>query len=208
MFGTEILVAPIYNQTGKRWVYLPAGVWIDYWSQEIIRGPQNIFVEEPLERLPLYIRGNALIPTCEPNDHISEEPFDLVIFEAYLLDQGKFDLHDADGDTVPDGCDNCPGVANTGQEDYNSDEVGDACCCLGAMRGNITDGIDDLITIEDLVYMVDYMFNGGPAPLCWDEAELEAPFGDSAMAIGDLVYLVDYMFNGGPAPVACPGYVK
>ena len=100
MFGTEILVAPIYNQTGKRRVYLPAGIWIDYWSQEIIRGPRNIFVEEPLERLPLYIRGNALIPTCEPNDHISEEPFDLVIFEAYLLDQGKFDLHDADGDTV------------------------------------------------------------------------------------------------------------
>ncbi len=113
---------------------------------------------------------------------------------------------DLDADGVGDSCDNCIGVDNPGQEDYNSDGVGDDCCCIGDMRGNIEDDIGDEIAINDLVYMVDYMFNQGPEPACWDEAELEAPFDDQAVAIQDLVYLVDYMFNLGPAPIPCPTY--
>jgi hypothetical protein len=68
----------------------------------------------------------------------------------------------------------------------------------------VNDGMTDAVDISDLVYMVDFMFTGGPAPLCWDEAELVEPFGDEALSISDLVYLVDYMFTGGPPPPPCP----
>ncbi len=99
MFGAELLVAPIYNSAGRRPVYFPAGRWVDFWSHQVIEGPQTRFVEVPLEVLPLYVRADALIPTVEPPDYLSDAPFDLVTFEGYLLESGSFELRDSDGVT-------------------------------------------------------------------------------------------------------------
>jgi alpha-D-xyloside xylohydrolase len=97
MFGEEFLVAPIYNEAGQRPIYFPAGRWIDFWTREIIDGPQVRQVSVPLDILPLYVRANALIPTVEPAEYLTDDPFDLVTFEGYLLDQGSFALDDVDG---------------------------------------------------------------------------------------------------------------
>jgi alpha-D-xyloside xylohydrolase len=101
LFGREFLVAPIYNQQGKRPVYLPAGRWVDFWSREVIAGPETRRVEAPLDVLPLYVRANSLIPTIEPPAYLTEAPFEMVTFDAYLLDggRGRFDLRDTDGVT-------------------------------------------------------------------------------------------------------------
>jgi hypothetical protein len=55
--------------------------------------------------------------------------------------------------------------------------------------------------IADLVYLVDYMFAGGPQPPCWQASDVDA--NDAGPDIADLVYLVDYMFAGGEAPPGC-----
>ena len=74
-------------------------------------------------------------------------------------------------------------------------------CCMGAIRGNVDYDVGDAIDISDLVYLVDFMFTGGPPPPCMEEADMDASGG---IDISDLVYLVDYMFTGGPAPMSCP----
>ena len=114
----------------------------------------------------------------------------------------NFDQLDGDLDGVGDVCDNCPTVENPGQADYNEDGLGDACCCIG-YRGNADDLPGDEISIEDLVFMVEYMFDGGAAPGCWDEADINGDGGE-LISIDDLVYLVEYMFSGGPIPPDCP----
>ena len=88
---------------------------------------------------------------------------------------------------------------------------GDGTCCLGAIRGNVDMDPGDAIDISDLVYLVDYMFTGGPAPTCAEEANIDGSCCASGSSeslsdidISDLVYLVDYMFNGGPEPPPCP----
>lgn len=72
-------------------------------------------------------------------------------------------------------------------------------CCIG-IRGNIDNDPDQIIDIEDLVYMVDFQFRGGPFPECVDEANVDAM---GMVDISDLVYLVDYQFRGGNEPVSC-----
>jgi hypothetical protein len=54
------------------------------------------------------------------------------------------------------------------------------------------------VEISDLVMLVDFMFNGGPAPHPLFVADID---GSCTVDISDLVYLVEYMFIGGPAPL-------
>ncbi len=59
--------------------------------------------------------------------------------------------------------------------------------------------MDDFIDISDLLWLIDYMFVSGPAPvpdLCVADIS-----GDGAVDISDLVWIIDYMFNSGPAPI-------
>jgi uncharacterized Ntn-hydrolase superfamily protein len=65
----------------------------------------------------------------------------------------------------------------------------------GDIDGNLSDQVD----IADLVYLVDYMFNGGPAPPIMGAVDADGSGGDPDIA--DLVHLVDFMFNDGPLPV-------
>jgi hypothetical protein len=55
-------------------------------------------------------------------------------------------------------------------------------------------------SIGDAVYIINYIFGGGPAPnpLCLGDAD-----GSGGISIGDAVYLINYIFGGGPAP-HCP----
>jgi alpha-D-xyloside xylohydrolase len=64
LFGSDILVAPILDaDVNKRELYLPAGSsWRDAWTGQVYQGGRRITVEAPLERIPLFLRGDANLP--------------------------------------------------------------------------------------------------------------------------------------------------
>ncbi len=84
---------------------------------------------------------------------------------------------------------------------FNSLYTVDQSCCRG-MTGNINGDPTDILDVSDLVYLVNYMFQGGPEPYCMLEVNLDG-LGNPPVDIADLVYLVNYMFSSGPAPVPC-----
>jgi Beta-propeller repeat/Thrombospondin type 3 repeat len=105
------------------------------------------------------------------------------------------------------GVDNCPVTPNPTQADANFNGIGDACdfgCCVAPIRGNVNGDGGNLVNVVDLTYLVAYLFGGGPAPLCVDEANVNASAGASPVNIVDMTYLAAYLFSGGPAPLACP----
>ncbi len=65
---------------------------------------------------------------------------------------------------------------------------------------------DWTVSIADVVYLVNYIFKGGPRPAFprW-RAD---PNADGRINIGDAVYLVQYIFAGGPGPKIGPIWVR
>jgi alpha-glucosidase (family GH31 glycosyl hydrolase) len=57
-----LLVAPILEDSNRRAVYLPAGVWTDWWTGERLPGGRWFEVTAGLETLPLYMREGGIVP--------------------------------------------------------------------------------------------------------------------------------------------------
>lgn len=92
MVGTQILVAPVTQQGAKaRMVYLPEGVWIDYWTGERIEGKRYILREAPLDVCPIYVKGGSILPTYEAVDSVEPDKLTRLVLEYYpeVLDQKK-----------------------------------------------------------------------------------------------------------------------
>ena len=65
LLGDHVLVAPVVSQgeTSKK-VWLPdvPGGWLDFWSDQAHAGGREVTLEGPPGRLPLLIRGGAVLP--------------------------------------------------------------------------------------------------------------------------------------------------
>jgi alpha-D-xyloside xylohydrolase len=61
-FGSEFLVCPIMNGEGRRDIYLPEGLWVNFFTGERLDGGCWYYdVEIPLDQMPVFVRPGALI---------------------------------------------------------------------------------------------------------------------------------------------------
>lgn len=84
MVGEDILTAPVVQQgQTKRAVYLPKGEWIDFWNGVEYSGGNTILVDAPIDKLPLFIKKDTILPWGKEVDHISDEPDKDMTFRVF-----------------------------------------------------------------------------------------------------------------------------
>lgn len=100
MFGPSLLICPVLNAGDiNREVYLPAGnSWIDFWTGEHYDGGQIIIADAPKEKISVYVKSGAIIPTYL-DDSKTNKPSDPMKIYVYKGSNGYFEIYKDDGES-------------------------------------------------------------------------------------------------------------
>lgn len=99
LIGRELMAAPVTDDTQVRMVYFPEGEWYDLYTHEKYEGNRSYTLALPLDRLPLFVKGGAVVPLARPVQQVSGS----TCFEVECLVFGdaprSFSLYEDDGET-------------------------------------------------------------------------------------------------------------
>jgi alpha-D-xyloside xylohydrolase len=101
MFGPAFLVSPVWKEGAQtREVYLPqASAWYDFWTGERVAGSQELEVNAPLAKLPLFMRAGSIVPLGPEVEYAEQKPSDPIEVRIYRGADGSFDLYEDEGDS-------------------------------------------------------------------------------------------------------------
>lgn len=97
MLGEWLMAAPVCRPGVEyRAVYLPEGVWYDWRTGDRYEGPTHILAPAPLEQMPIYVRGGAIIPMVPVVQYVGESRADELRLKVWP-GSGEFTLYEDDG---------------------------------------------------------------------------------------------------------------
>jgi alpha-glucosidase (family GH31 glycosyl hydrolase) len=98
LWGRDILVAPVIEKgAASRRIYLPRGVWYDFWTSERQEGGREITRDVDLETMPLYVRAGSILPLGPVKQYTSEQVNEPLTLSVYPGADGSFLLYEDDG---------------------------------------------------------------------------------------------------------------
>jgi alpha-glucosidase len=101
LLGASLLVAPVIRPGDReRLVYLPDGLWYDFYSGDAIAGGRSIIAPAPIERIPLYVRAGAVLSLVESAGSTSAMDFSSLSLKAYAGRDASFELYEDDGESL------------------------------------------------------------------------------------------------------------
>src|SRR5690606_36013275 len=101
LLGSHLLVASVLeaNATTRR-VYLPMGTWwCDFHTFRWYEGGQEIEVEAPLERIPLFVADGGMIPFGKVMRYVGEKQDDHREVHVFARSSTSMTLYEDDGET-------------------------------------------------------------------------------------------------------------
>jgi alpha-glucosidase (family GH31 glycosyl hydrolase) len=98
LWGRNILVAPVLEPGAtSRKVYLPRGVWYDFWTREKLEGGRELMRPVDLETIPLYVRAGTILPLGPVKQHTGEKMDQPLSISLYPGADASFLLYEDDG---------------------------------------------------------------------------------------------------------------
>ena len=84
VLGEKILACPITepNARGRR-MYFPYGDWYNYWTNEVVEGGQELWVDSDLESMPIFIKAGAIIPKYPVQQFVGEKKIEQLKLDVY-----------------------------------------------------------------------------------------------------------------------------
>ena len=98
--GENLLAAPVVNQGERaRMVYLPEGVWYDYYTGQRLEGPVRIIRDVPLDTCPLYGKAGAILPVWPQQNYVGEKDTDRTLLLKIFPGDGTWEHFQDDGES-------------------------------------------------------------------------------------------------------------
>ncbi|WP_046745791.1 glycoside hydrolase family 31 protein [Kordia zhangzhouensis] len=100
IFGDSILVCPIQEPNAKgRRMYIPRGEWYNYWTDELVEGGKEKWVDAEIDSMPIFVKAGAIIPKYPIQQYVGEKKIEEVTLDVYYkegkeLSQLFDDAHD------------------------------------------------------------------------------------------------------------------
>lgn len=84
IFGEKMLVCPVTgpNQQGRR-MYFPIGKWYNLWTDELVDGGQELWVDADLDSMPIFIKEGAIIPKYPIQQYVGEKTVEELTLDVY-----------------------------------------------------------------------------------------------------------------------------
>jgi alpha-D-xyloside xylohydrolase len=101
LFGHALMVAPVTSYGAReRTVYFPAGAdWYDFDTGKRYAGGTSATVPAPLNRIPVFVRAGAVVPTGPVTQYVDEKPDAPLVLQVYAGANGQASLYEDDGVT-------------------------------------------------------------------------------------------------------------
>lgn len=101
LLGKSLMICPVTEKGAKtRVVYLPEGIWTDYWTEKTYTGKKYYNILCPLNKLPIFIKQGAIIPTQEPIQYVGEKEINKLTLDVYANASNTFTIYNDDGKTL------------------------------------------------------------------------------------------------------------
>jgi alpha-glucosidase len=97
----KILVCPILEagSVGRK-VYMPVGLWYNYWDNTTYYGGQEHYIDAPLHSIPMFIKAGAVIPEYPVMQFTQEYDLEELKLNVYFADYNVISfIYEDHGDT-------------------------------------------------------------------------------------------------------------